>query len=91
MFSRARGNNSCQITYYRIAFWCIAVFTASSFFVCIGVGPYKCIAENFADMSYCASEEALRYQDISLKIYFALDVSTDALSKTPYPYIFRVC
>jgi hypothetical protein len=42
-------------------------------------------------MSYCNSEEAIRWQNISVKLNMALDVSTDALSKIISSLISYVC
>jgi hypothetical protein len=87
-----RGNGLCQITYYRIAFWCITVFTACSGLAVIGIVEYKCVAGSATYiMSYCNSEEAIRWQNISVKLNMALDVSTDALSKIISSLISHVC
>ncbi|KAF1953537.1 hypothetical protein CC80DRAFT_537415 [Byssothecium circinans] len=70
-----------QITYYRIAFWCITAFTICSFFACIGDIQYGCLTTSFEEIAaYCSvSPELIRYQIITLNLNTGLDVVTDAL------------
>jgi hypothetical protein len=72
-----------QVTYYRIAWWCVTIFTICAFFTCIGTIQYNCLAGDAQWIAMnCTNASSIRFQDITLKVNCGLDVLTDALSKS---------
>jgi hypothetical protein len=71
-----------QVTYYRIAWWAVTIFTMAAFLQCVGTIQYSCMSNTFEYITAnCTGEAAVRWQDITLKFNCAVDVLTDALSK----------
>ncbi|KAJ4374837.1 hypothetical protein N0V83_001915 [Neocucurbitaria cava] len=69
-----------QITYYRVYWWGITIFTVIAGAACIGDIQYDCLAVTVQEsMAKCAGPAAIKYQDITLKVNCALDVLTDVL------------
>jgi hypothetical protein len=72
-----------QITYYRVYWWVVTVFTLAAGAVCIGTIQYQCLAVSVEEsMAKCSGASAIRFQDITLKVNCGLDVFTDALSES---------
>jgi hypothetical protein len=77
---------------YQVCWWIILVFTVASGFVCIGDIQYHCLSDPFKKVfSKCASEDAIRFQEITVKLNCALDVLTDAMSKFGSYCELQVC
>jgi hypothetical protein len=71
-----------QVTYYRIYWWVVTIFTVCAGIVCIGTIQYECLAVPPEKSSaVCAGPDKTRFQNITLKVNMALDVVTDAMSK----------
>lgn len=69
-----------QITYYRIYWWFVTIFTICAGITCIGTIQYECLAVSPERTSaICAGPEKTQYQNITLKVNMALDVLTDAM------------
>lgn len=70
-----------QVTYYRVSWWIVTIFTICAGFVCLGDIQYHCLADPFAIIATkCLGGDAIQFQNITLKVNCALDVFTDALS-----------
>ena len=76
-FRRLSQNVSGQ----RILWWSVAIFTAASYFVCIGTIEYKCLANSMTYIiQHCSTPAAVNFQRVTLKANCALDVVTDYMS-----------
>lgn len=72
-----------QITYYRIYWWAITIFTVIAGIACISNIQYDCLAVTVEEtMAKCSGPAAIRFEDVTLKVNCALDVLTDVLSKS---------
>ena len=70
-----------QVTYYRVSWWCVTIFTAAAGFVCIGDIQYHCLADPLVKVAAkCISGDSVNFQNITIKVNCGLDVFTDALS-----------
>lgn len=79
LFFRRLGHN---VTGQKVLWWCVFAFTLASYFVCIGDIQYSCLAAPLQNSSvHCATDAALRFQQITLKFNCAIDVLTDFASK----------
>jgi hypothetical protein len=76
-----------QVTYYRISWWIVTIFTVAAGFTCIGTIQYNCLSKPIMEvMIKCTSHDAIQFQNITLKVNCALDVFTDVLSMSfPIP------
>jgi hypothetical protein len=62
--------------------WAIMVITIASWAVCIGNIDYKCLVRPLEEIALnCNTDDALRYQKITLILNCVLDTFTDVLSK----------
>ncbi|PVH96015.1 hypothetical protein DM02DRAFT_675103 [Periconia macrospinosa] len=65
---------------YQICWWIVLVCTIGSGLVCIGDIQYHCLSDSFDKVfSKCASENAIRFQEVTIKLNCALDVVTDVM------------
>lgn len=70
-----------QVTYYRASWWTVTIVTAAAGISCLGTIQYHCLADPLVEVSKkCLGGEAIRFQDVTLKVNCALDVVTDTLS-----------
>ncbi|CAG8954818.1 hypothetical protein HYFRA_00004744, partial [Hymenoscyphus fraxineus] len=79
--------------YYRIYWWIVTVFTMAAGAVCIGTIQYSCLAIPTVQSldGKCTQPEAIRFQDITLKVNCGLDVVTDAMILSmPISMLWRV-
>ncbi|KAH8699444.1 hypothetical protein GQ44DRAFT_764685 [Phaeosphaeriaceae sp. PMI808] len=69
-----------QVTYYRVSWWIVTIFTVSAGFVCLGDIQYHCLADPLMKVvTKCLSRDAIMFQNVTLKVNCTLDVFTDAL------------
>jgi hypothetical protein len=75
-----------QITYYRIYWWVVVVFTALAGAACISDLQYSCAVVTVQEaLESCSTPEFERFERTTLVVNCALDVFTDVLSKSSLP------
>jgi hypothetical protein len=76
-----RGLGDQVKSFYWLYWWAVSVFTIAAGAVCIGTVQYQCLAVSTTEsMAKCSGADAIRFQDVTLKVNCGLDVLTDALS-----------
>ena len=85
LFFKRLGQN---VIGQKVLWWCVFAFTLASYFICIGDIPFSCLVAPWEDIFvHCSTDDAVRFQRITLKFNCAIDVVTDFTSK---PYYFEI-
>ena len=79
LFFRRLGNN---VKHQKILWWPVFGFTVATYFACIGSIQYPCLVRSFTYLAAnCVTPSATSFQQDTLKLNCAWDVSTDFFSR----------
>lgn len=85
LFFRRLGEN---VSGQQIHWWCVAVYTAATYFIGVGTIEYHCLAPSLITIATtCSGQKSSYFEKTTLAVNLAMDVSTDLFSTYHLPIL----